>query len=146
MRKRTIVATSQKEVFPCCICEKQIDSFSLFLSLGCHIECAGLLVFNNVAKKKPKLGETVLVFEQGYGEKGNYYYSYKIAMYIKQPNDKRKKVFANALAVEIKSTSPWIYSRVTHWMYLTKPTKVRRGTDGESGTTPPAGKEKGRND
>ena len=72
----------------------------------------------NIRKKKPKLGDTVLVFEQGYGEQGNYWSNYYIATYIKNPHDKRKYVFADQIQVAIKERWPWVYWNVTHWMPL----------------------------
>ena len=123
MKKTRICVTSQKGEFPCCVCQETVKPHDLFLSLGCHIDCAGLLIWNNIDKEKPNLGDTVLVFDQGYGENNNYYYRYKIATYIRQPNDKRKKVFADALQVKIEERFPWIYKNVTHWMALTKPPK-----------------------
>jgi len=73
-----------------------------------------------VGKKKPKLGQEVLVFNQGYGVHGNYYFDYELAIFIKHPRDKRRKVFAKSLDVRVGHSS-WIYDCVTHWMPLPNP-------------------------
>ena len=39
----------------------------------------------DVTRKKPALGQNVLVFEQGYGVEKNYFSSYALATYIKHP-------------------------------------------------------------
>jgi len=83
-------------------------------------------IWYDVKKKKPQLGQVVLVFEQGYGEKGNYFSSHAIARYIKNPNDRRQRVFADWLQSSQGAQSPWIYDRVTHWMFLSEPKKLER--------------------
>lgn len=46
-----INATSQKEPFPCCICGRQIASFEMFISTGCHVSCGGAIeTLRNLAR------------------------------------------------------------------------------------------------
>ena len=66
----------------------------------------------------PKLGQTVLVFEQGFGDSNNHWFDYHIATFIKNPGDLRKRVFAHALQVKLGDDRPWPYLNVTHWMPL----------------------------
>lgn len=75
----------------------------------------------DATKGRPHLGQTVFVFEQGYGDAGNYYCDYRVARYIEHPGDRRRRAFADALAVSAGNRSPWVYHRVTHWMPLPAP-------------------------
>jgi len=82
-------------------------------------------IWNDINKKKPELGQAVLVFSQGYGQSGNYWSDYNLATYIKCPSDKRKKCFANPLQVKQHARYPWEYRGVTHWIELPeKPAKI----------------------
>jgi len=58
-------------------------------------------------KKKPKIGQTVLIVETNI---------IKIANYNKHTLDKRKCVFGDNRG----GRYPWIYTDVTHWMPLPK--------------------------
>jgi len=75
----------------------------------------------DIDKHKPELGQTVLIFTQGYSVKGNHYHDYEVATYIKNPWDGRKKCFANKTQVVIGDSYPWVWVHVTHWMPLPAP-------------------------
>jgi len=75
--------------------------------------------WNDFTKNKPKLGQDVLVYRQGYGLHHNYYYDYYVASYIRNPYDKRRYCFVPTL--EKDKCTPWIYTKVTHWMELPEP-------------------------
>ena len=122
--KGTVFVTSQKEAFTCCVCGGTIESHGMYFSLGCHTDCGGKQIFRDIKDEKPQLNETVLVFEQGYGIKGNYFYGYAVARYIKSPYDGRKKVFAREIDVSQNQSKPWVYAKTTHWMSLSKPEKL----------------------
>jgi hypothetical protein len=73
----------------------------------------------DIKKRKPVLGETVLVFEQGYSSQGNYWSQYEVATYITNPYDRRRRIFTPWLQAVLPT--PWDYDDVTHWMPLPKP-------------------------
>ncbi len=125
MSKGTVFVTSQKEVFPCCVCGQDIKSYDMFFAIGCHTDCGGKHYWRDLGKEKPQINDTVLVFEQGYGIKGNYYYGYAVARYIKSPYDGRKKVFVKELHAE-REAQPWVYTKVTHWMSLAMPEQIEK--------------------
>ena len=78
-------------------------------------------------QNKPKQGQEVLAFCQGYGFSGNYWCDWQLATYGRYGSDGRKCVFANSIAVRADSLSPWIYGDVTHFVPLPgKPAKVRQ--------------------
>jgi len=87
----------------------------------------------DINKTKPKLGEDVLIYRQGYGEHKNYYYDYVVASYIRNPYDKRRYCFVPVL--QKKNTTPWIYTKVTHWMYLPTPPKPITLEEDQKGNT-----------
>jgi len=68
----------------------------------------------NARKKKPALGQEVLIFRQGYGIAGNYWSSYELAVYMLNPYDRRRRAF-------VQSLYPWLHKGVTHWMPLPAP-------------------------
>jgi len=71
--------------------------------------------WNAVNKKKPRLGDVVMVYEHSSGDDGGYW----LARYIKNPRDKRKSVFADPLQTRHSiSSNVWIYQNVTHWTVL----------------------------
>lgn len=81
--------------------------------------------WTDLNKCKPELGETVLIFQQGYGANDDYWSCIEIAIFIKNPNNMRKRVFADPKNVSIGGISPWIFTDVTHWMHLPdKPEKI----------------------
>jgi hypothetical protein len=124
IKRAPIHATSQKEPFECCVCGKEIGSYELHLSIGCHIDCGRKLLWLDVKEEKPELNETVLVFEQCYGQKGNYYFGYEVARYVISPYDGRKKIFIKELDAKYNPESPWVFTKVTHWMRLISPEKL----------------------
>ena len=83
--------------------------------------------WNDFSKIKPKLGDYVLIFRQGYGLHKNYYSDYCVAVYIKNPYDKRRYSFVSPS--EKNSNTPWIYTKVTHWMSLPAPPEKIRLAD-----------------
>jgi len=79
--------------------------------------------WEDFTKVKPKLGQDILIYRQGYGGHNNYYSDYQVASYVKNPYDKRRYCFVPN--TEKKKNSPWIYTKVTHWMLLpTPPEKI----------------------
>jgi hypothetical protein len=89
----------------------------------------------DIRKRKPKLGETALIFCQGYDITGKHYWSdYHIGTWIKKPYDRRQRVFGDALHVKLAMVykdeslrDVWVYTDVTHWMPLPQsPEKVRK--------------------
>lgn len=75
--------------------------------------------WNDLSKIKPSLGQDVLIYRQGYGAHGNYYFDYFLASYVRNPYDKRKYCFVPKL--EKEKATPWIYTKITHWMPLPEP-------------------------
>lgn len=75
----------------------------------------------SIDNQLPKLNQKVLILEQGYGVKGNYYTGTAIARYISYG---RKRYFVQSLGYDKqrKDTS-WNYDHVTHWMPM--PEEVR---------------------
>ena len=71
--------------------------------------------------QKPKEGQEVLVFDQGHGVEGNYWFHYDVCAYIRSPYDKRKMVFVPH--IQKSEPSPWVHRHVTHWMPLPTPPK-----------------------
>lgn len=114
----TICATSQKEPFQCSVCDKMIEANKMYLATGCHPKCGGLLHWFNIKQHKPKLGEILLIFRQGYSSTGEYYSSYVVAEYMKDPFDRRTRAFGTP---GCPPPSAWLYSNVTHWMRLVPP-------------------------
>jgi len=47
-------------------------------------------IWEDFTKVKPKLGQDVLIYRQGYGGHKNYYSSFHVASYVKNPYDKRR--------------------------------------------------------
>lgn len=70
----------------------------------------------DIKKRKPKIGEQALIYTQGYGENGNYWSGYEVAIYGVNPYDKRKRAFIHHLQYD--RHDPWIYRGVTHWAEL----------------------------
>ena len=68
--------------------------------------------------REPRLGQTCLIVEQGFGIYGNYYYGFVVATFVRNPIHPRKgsPVFVNQL--EAEERSPWVYDDATHWMPL----------------------------
>jgi hypothetical protein len=84
----------------------------------------------SIKRKKPKLGEIALILCQGYDVSGKHYWSdYYIGVWIKNPYDKRQRVFGDALRVGLAMDrgeslrDVWVYRNVTHWMPM--PEKIR---------------------
>lgn len=89
--------------------------------------------WTDIKKQKPPLNIEVLIFCQGYSltPKHIYWSDYKLAVYVVNPHDKRKKAFVQSLdyrVAQIYQTKgeglslrdAWIYHDVTHWMHLPK--------------------------
>jgi hypothetical protein len=72
----------------------------------------------DIKEYEPRLGQTCLVVEQGFGIHGNYYYGFYVATFVRNPIHPRKgqPVFVHQL--QTNERSPWVYDDVTHWMPL----------------------------
>jgi len=75
--------------------------------------------WKDLNKIKPDVGQDVLIYRQGYGNHNNYYFDYHVASYVRNPYDKRRYCFVPK--VEKEKYSPWIYTKVSHWMTLPIP-------------------------
>jgi len=72
----------------------------------------------NIKNKLPELNQEVLILEEGYGVKGNYYTNTAIARYISYG---RKRYFVQSLGYnKHNKRSSWLYDKVTHWMPMPK--------------------------
>jgi hypothetical protein len=72
----------------------------------------------SIKDKLPELNQEVLVLEQAYGVKGNYYTNVAIARYIPYG---RKRYFVKSLGYDKHNKrASWVYDSVTHWMPMPK--------------------------
>jgi len=78
----------------------------------------------DIQKQKPELGQTVLIFTQGYtfvvGRP--YHTNYRLGTYVKDCGDRRKKCFVDPMQIDRITHQPestaWKFNWVTHWIPL----------------------------
>jgi len=74
--------------------------------------------WNKFPNKKPKMGQEVLVFCDGYSVHDKYWCDYYLAIFVKNPYDRRRWAFAQSVDIRVGSDHPWLYDRVKYWMEL----------------------------
>lgn len=67
---------------------------------------------------RPRIGEAVLVFRQGYSINGKPWCSYEVAVYARGRYDRRRRHFVDQTAYRVGERDAWVWRDVTHWMYL----------------------------
>jgi hypothetical protein len=82
------------------------------------------------ARTKPKLNQRVIIWREFTDSSGQLCDDFYSAFYIVNPNDKRKRCFAN-WPPDV-TNSPWVYDSVTHWAIPNAPleaTEKERGSE-----------------
>ena len=69
-------------------------------------------------KSRPPLGTKALILMQRITKSGCYWHRWDVAVYIRNPYDRRKRGWCSALQVAVGDSNPWIHNDVTHWLDL----------------------------